>query len=103
MLPAIGHTDAGLYDLRSREARQLLRDRDITFVTMNTIYCIDGDVVAKKSTAIFRIFRTARRPYRYLSLLRMLPVKFTDYCYDFVAKHRYTISKIFFRRRLSVK
>jgi predicted DCC family thiol-disulfide oxidoreductase YuxK len=102
-LPAIGCGDAELYDLRSREARQFLKERNVQFITMNTIYCIKGDKVSKKSTAVFNIFRHARSPYRYLSLLGILPVAFTDYFYDLVAKHRYTLSKLFFKKKLNLK
>ncbi|MBA3829034.1 MAG: DUF393 domain-containing protein [Taibaiella sp.] len=83
-----------LYDLRTKEARNILKKRNVNFVNLNTIYCITPEKVMNKSKAVFAIFSRARSNYKYLSFFGKLPVTFTDCIYDFVAKNRYSISKI---------
>lgn len=88
------NTEVSVYDLRTREARSILKSRDVDFVNMNTIYCVTEDEVLNKSSAVFTIFSNARSGYRYFSFFKRLPVKLTDKMYDFIAKHRYSISKV---------
>ena len=84
--------DLELLDLRSAEGRAALKAKQVHFVTLNTIYCIDGSVY-KKSAAIFRILRRLKLPFALLFAFSILPVSFTDKVYDFVAKRRYWISE----------
>jgi predicted DCC family thiol-disulfide oxidoreductase YuxK len=94
MIPSLKiNGDISVYDLRTREARSILKNREVDFVNMNTIYCITQDEVLNKSRAVFAIFSNAKSGYRFFSFFRKLPVKLTDKVYDFVARHRYSISK----------
>jgi predicted DCC family thiol-disulfide oxidoreductase YuxK len=75
--------------LQSKEARRILRERDEAFVSLKTVYLVNGMQVCKRSTAIFQIFRRLGMPYSILSVFRFLPVFVTDAVYTFIAKNRY--------------
>jgi predicted DCC family thiol-disulfide oxidoreductase YuxK len=82
------------HDLRTREARAVLREKEVAIVNLNTIYLVDNGV-HMKSRAVFRILRHARFPYNLAFGLSMLPAPLTDIGYDFIARNRYKISRFF--------
>jgi len=84
----------GKYDLRTVEARQFLRQKNINFINLNTIYLIENEVYVK-SRAVLKIIRKMQMPYSMLYSFGILPVKVTDALYDFVARNRYRISRLF--------
>ena len=84
------------YDLRSRDARALLRQKNINFVNLNTIYLIEDDVL-NKSKAVIKILSNTTFPYNTLYIFKGVPQKGTDTAYEVIAKKRYVISKLFFR------
>ena len=45
----------------------------------------------KKSEAIFEILKQINSPIKFLSYLSFIPLKYTDYLYDVISKHRYEI------------
>ena len=51
----------------------------------------------KKSEAIFEILKQINSPIKFLSYLSFIPLKYTDYLYDVISKHRY---KIFGRKNI---
>lgn len=82
------------YDLRTIEARQLLKSHGVNFINLNTIYFVDQEVLVK-SKAILRIVRKTSFPYSLLYFFNLLPRKMTDVMYDYVARNRYKLSKLF--------
>jgi len=48
----------------------------------------DGEVM-HQSTAVFRIAEHLRSPWRWVRIFRILPTRFTDWVYRFVARNRY--------------
>lgn len=80
----------GKHDLRTVEARQLLKEQQVSFIKLNTIYVIDKQVYLK-SAAIFRIIRRLVFPFRLLYVFSVFPVSFSNKIYDFIAAHRYRI------------
>jgi predicted DCC family thiol-disulfide oxidoreductase YuxK len=82
-------------DLRSAEARKILKDHGVDFVSLNTIYCVFNGQVNVKSRAIFLILSFARKPWCYLSYFEKLPRFLTDCVYTRVARSRYLISRFF--------
>jgi predicted DCC family thiol-disulfide oxidoreductase YuxK len=83
------------YDLRTTEARSLLRDVNVKFVNLNTIYLID-DHVLMKSKAVLEILKRTRFPFNAFYFFNILPKKMTDKIYEFVARNRYKIGKLLF-------
>lgn len=88
-------TPPELYNSREKAARQLLHKFDVPFVNYNTIYCINMGKVFIKSRAVFAILQITRFPIRLLTFFKVFPISFTDKVYDFIAKNRYRISKVF--------
>lgn len=79
-------------DLRTVDSREILREHGIRFVTLNTIYVIIDGAVYSKSRAILMLFRLTG--FHWLAnILLKLPQHQTDKIYDFIAKHRYKISR----------
>ncbi len=77
--------------VKSKEARKLLREAGIQFVSLQTIYLIDSINVYKKSAAVFRILDSIGFPWRAIGLFSILPLKWTDYLYDTFARYRYRL------------
>lgn len=77
--------------VRSKEARQILRDKGIQFIDLQTIYFIDENKVFNRSKAIFNIFKNFSFPYYFISFGMVLPKPITDYFYNIVAKNRYIL------------
>lgn len=77
--------------LQTKEARALLREHKETFVSLKTVYLIEGGKVYKRSSAVFRMLKQLPYPWRMLSWFRIFPVKLTDYFYKLIAKHRYVL------------
>lgn len=75
--------------IRSKEARQILRERGIQFIDLNTIYFVDGKAALNRSKAVFKIFNNFNFPYYFISLGRFLPKVMTDFFYKLFAKYRY--------------
>ena len=78
-------------DLRSFKAREVLRQHDIRFVSLNTIYVIRKGKVLTKSNAILELLTLTTWKYLAAPLL-IIPQTQLDKVYEFIAKHRYKIS-----------
>ncbi len=61
----------------------------------NTFYFIDTGVKHEQSQAAFLVMKKLKAPMSWLRVFRFLPLKFNDWCYNFVAKRRKRISKGF--------
>ena len=78
--------------LQSDFAKQFLTSKGIKDINYNTIYFYDRDSVSNKSRAIFKIINYLEGLFPILyKISYIIPQSISDYCYDFVAKNRYTI------------
>ncbi len=78
--------------LQSDFAKQFLTSKGIYDINYNTIYFYDCDSVSNKSGAIFKILNYLDGLFPILyKISYFIPLLISDYCYDLVAKNRYTI------------
>lgn len=77
------------YPLQSNEAKDLVSKKfsDVNFP--DSVILIDGGVVYTKSEAFFRILPHLGSGYKLLLVFKILPLRFTDNIYDWIAKNRY--------------
>lgn len=55
----------------------------------NSIILLDNGLYYQKSDAIFRILKKLPFPWKLLNIFSFLPLKLTDYFYNFIAANRY--------------
>ncbi len=72
--------------VQSKDARALLKLHNEVFISLQTIYFIDGTHVLKKSSAIFKILSYLPPPVKYFHLFTFLPRQLTDLFYNMIAK-----------------
>lgn len=77
--------------VRSKEARMHLRNANVHFINLQTIYFISDGKAYVKSKAIFQIMRLMPLPWRLLSGFEIFPLSLTDYLYNLFAKYRYRL------------
>jgi len=58
---------------------------------VDSIVYIDENKVFLKSKAVFEIIKVLGGFWKILLLFSILPTRFTDFCYDIIAKYRYTL------------
>jgi predicted DCC family thiol-disulfide oxidoreductase YuxK len=78
--------------VRTTDAKELLKSHGIQYIDLQTIYFV-SDKVSVRSAAAFNILRHTKAPWRWLSILRHLPLPLTDYCYNFIARNRYRLNR----------
>ena len=83
------------FSVRSIEAKSLLRQNNMQFIELNTIFVIDNGIVYTKSSAFFFIVNNSRYPLKYFKIFSFLPLNLLNYFYDLFSKNRYKISKLF--------
>jgi predicted DCC family thiol-disulfide oxidoreductase YuxK len=69
--------------------QSLMRHLEIDLQKFDTILLIEDFNVYFKSNAVFRVLPLLRFPISGLCIFRVLPIKFTDRIYDWVAANRY--------------
>ena len=79
--------------LRSGFASKFLKAFNIESKNISTIYFFENKRLHRKSTAVLRICRKLKSPYRFFSLFQFLPKNFSDLVYDYVAKNRHAFVK----------
>lgn len=77
--------------VRDKQARALLKDLDVIFINLNTIYFINNKKLFTKSRAVFEIMELLTFPWHLFSFFKILPLKLTDHFYELFAKYRYQI------------
>jgi len=55
----------------------------------DSVIVLTGDSVYVRSRAVFQILQQLSWPWNLLLVFRLLPLRITDYLYDFVARNRY--------------
>lgn len=77
-----------VWSVRSADSKELLKSQGIHFIDLQTVYFVEG-AVHVRSRAAFQLLRHTQRPWRWLALLRLLPLPLTDFVYNLIAKNRY--------------
>ncbi|BES72397.1 thiol-disulfide oxidoreductase DCC family protein [Marinobacter nanhaiticus D15-8W] len=75
--------------LQSDQGRQLCEHHGLSPDAMDSVVLIDGGQAYLRSAAMVRILARLPRPWRWLALIRWLPLKLRDGVYDFIGRHRY--------------
>jgi predicted DCC family thiol-disulfide oxidoreductase YuxK len=76
--------------LQSSAARTLLEKFNLPTDSLESIVVIDRERVYTKSAAALRIARELDKPWRFLTVLRIVPSGLRDRLYDWIARHRYS-------------
>lgn len=74
--------------LQGKTAESLLDEHGIDCDTDSFVY-IEGNHAYIKSSAALRVSRHLTRPWKWLSVLLIIPTFIRDFFYDFFAKNRY--------------
>lgn len=78
-----------LASLQSDAAKKLLLQYNYKNNDLNSIILIDRNKVHKKSAAIMIIFGYLGMPWRFLNVMKVLPLGWRDFLYDQIAVRRY--------------
>ena len=81
-----------VWSVRSSDAKDLLKLHGIHFIDLQTVYFVEC-AVHVRSRAAFQLLQHTHRPWRWLSILRYLPLLLTDACYNFIARNRYRLNR----------
>jgi predicted DCC family thiol-disulfide oxidoreductase YuxK len=87
------HDPNGLFlfvPLHSKAGQELLAAHGIG-ETIDTAVMLDGGKALTKSDAVFAIVEELEGFWRYLAVLRFLPKRLRDGCYELVSKYRYRL------------
>ncbi|WP_144460833.1 thiol-disulfide oxidoreductase DCC family protein [Siminovitchia fortis] len=74
--------------LQSDIGQKLLKERNVP-PDVDSMILIEGDKAYYKSTAVLRIARHLKGPWKLAVILIILPVPFRNFAYDVIAKNRY--------------
>lgn len=77
--------------LQSAYASRLMTQQGIDPTRLNSILLFENGRIYDKSTAVLRICKNLKRPWRYFYYLKIIPRFLLDLVYDGVAKMRYRI------------
>ncbi|MBP2168847.1 putative DCC family thiol-disulfide oxidoreductase YuxK [Erwinia toletana] len=80
-----------LATVQSPAGQALLHWAGLPLDNVKTIVLIDEGQIYLRATAIFRVTACLPWPWRALALLRWLPAKLSNYCYDRIAVNRYRL------------
>ncbi|MCW3786085.1 thiol-disulfide oxidoreductase DCC family protein [Plebeiibacterium sediminum] len=75
--------------LHSSCSKNILLKYNLSADTMNTVVLIKDDQVFMKSAAVFEIASYLKMPYRIVKFGGFLPVLWSDFVYDTIAKNRF--------------
>ena len=81
-----------VWSVRSIDAKELLKLHGIHFIDLQTVYFVEC-AVHVRSRAAFQLLQHTHRPWRWLSILRYLPLPLTDACYNLIARNRYRLNR----------
>lgn len=80
-----------LCSVQSAEGRAILEWFGMPTDTFDTMLLVDGAVAYEKSDAFLNIVARLPRPWRYLKLLRFVPLGLRNWFYDRIALNRYSL------------
>ena len=75
--------------LQSKTAQKLLSQHTLNNETLNSIVVITDEKFLDKSDAVLYIAKKLKGFWFLLYIFKILPKKFRDMCYNFIAKNRY--------------
>ncbi len=84
--------DRGVFQfapLQSAFAKTLLSEINLQVEGLDSIIAVDDSGAYIKSEAFFHIMKLIGWPYQALNLLKVFPLGFRDWIYDWVARNRY--------------
>ena len=90
----IRHDDGRLFRLASVQSpagQRILAHLDMSTTTFDTMLYVEGDRAFEKSDAFLRIVVQLGWPWKLLVVARLCPRVLRDWCYDRIARNRYTI------------
>lgn len=76
--------------LQSDAAKYILLQYNVKKLSMDSIVFIEDGKIYQKSTAVLRIIKYLNWPWTMISVASLLPLRFRDKMYDFIAMNRYT-------------
>lgn len=77
--------------LQSEKGQKLLSQFNLPQNAFDSFILISENEISKKSTAVFNIASLLGGWISIICIFRILPVSFTDFFYDMIAKNRYKI------------
>lgn len=80
-----------LATVQSPAGQQLLEWAGLPLDNVKTIVLIERELVYLRATAIFRVLGWLPWPWRMLAVLRWLPQRISNFCYDRIALNRYRL------------
>ena len=75
--------------LQSNFAKEFLQKRNFNPEDLDTIYYFENGEIKSRANAALNVARQLKSPFKYLSLLLLLPEEILNIGYNFVAKNRY--------------
>lgn len=79
--------------LQSEFAKNTLPSNFINQPEFDTIYFYTGGKIHDRSSAILRMVKHLKQPFRIAMIFLIVPKFIRDFCYDLVAKNRHRIIK----------
>ncbi len=77
--------------IQNQNARALLKERNISFISLNTIYYIEDKKVFIKSKAVIEILKQLPSQKFLVNFLNIFPTSIADNGYNIISKLRYYI------------
>lgn len=77
---------------QSEAGQQLIDTFNVKEYT-TSIIVVENDQYYKKSTAIFKIMKQLRTPWKYVSYLQTIPTFISDFVYSILSKYRYKLAR----------
>lgn len=75
--------------LQSKFAADMLCSYGVNSTQLSSVVLLENGVIHSKSAAVFRIARHLKAPYKWIALLRFIPIFISNKVYDFIAANRY--------------
>lgn len=72
---------------------KFLENHGLSDLQKSTVLLLTNNSILKKSSAVFEIIKKLSFPLNMMIIFRVLPQSFTDYIYDFIAKHRFIFQR----------
>lgn len=77
--------------LQSELGQSILRDYNLPLDYTDSLLFMSKGQMSSHAQAAFKIAQFLKAPWRWLSILSVLPISFTNFFYKLIAKHRYKL------------
>lgn len=85
------HQKLKLYGLSSEESQKILIEAPPEILALDSIILYQKKKIYVKSEAIFQIFKILGGGFQVFLAFKIIPIRFWDKIYDFIARIRYRI------------